>query len=442
MQETVHGGAAATEAVPASYASKSHHLLGLAAVSVLAYFPFQTLPFISDDYTQIWLSRIYGPPSGWGELARDALYRCRATSLILTHGLDLAFGLWPPAYFVTGLFLHILNTWLVYALGLWRSVGYRISIPAAYIFAVRSGQQEAVVWHAASPELLVLAFVLATVLAWAAWLQAGRRSALFYAGSLLAFSLALLSKESAVSAVGFLVLVGVVERSSLIHLARPLIPFILLSLIYAGGIFLGRQDHLHLRDGTFSVAAQWWVTLPHSFARMVWFWGVLAAVVLASLRMFRHRMVGFGVAWMVIGLLPYSFLLYMNRVPSRHTYMAGVGISLFIASAYLSVRDREPLFRRAVLSATLGLAFLVHNCAYLWLRKLPQYERRAAVSEQFLSYAREHPGLIRVRCYPGSAWTAKHSAHMVLGRPLDSVVDATVEKNPLGPDDYCDDSKH
>ena len=175
---------------------------------------------------------------------------------------------------------------------------------------------------------------------------------------------------------------------------------------------------------------------------MLWFWGVLSGIVLASQRFFPWRIVGFGAAWIVVGLLPYSFLLYLNRVPSRHTYMAGVGISLLIACAYLSLRDRELQFSRMRLSTGLALAFLLHNCAYLWFRKLPQYERRAAVSERFLDHARRNPGLIRVRCYPGSAWSAQHSAHMVLGRSLNSVVDATFEKDPIGPDDYCDTSKH
>ena len=60
-------------------------LLILAALGLLAYLPALALPLLSDDYTQIWLGRRYGPVSGWRDLALDALYRCRATSILLTH---------------------------------------------------------------------------------------------------------------------------------------------------------------------------------------------------------------------------------------------------------------------------------------------------------------------------------------------------------------------
>ena len=228
------------------------HLLGIALASAVAYAPFQALPLISDDYTQIWLSRLYGAPAGWGQLAADALYRCRATSLVVTHWVDLAFGTWAPAYFLTNLFVHILNAWAVMLLGRWSLIGYRLSTIAAYVFAVHASHQEAVVWHAALPELLVFTFLMAAVLLWVGWLEESRRRWLRYAACLLCFVLSLLSKESGVAAVALLAIIGLAERVPLKRLALALLPFVVLSAVYAAGIFAARQNHLHLNDGTFS----------------------------------------------------------------------------------------------------------------------------------------------------------------------------------------------
>ena len=94
-------------------------LAGLTALSIVAYGRSLSLPFIADDYLQILLARQYGPPSGWGAVAMDALYRCRETSLILTWLTERWVGLDPFWYNVSSLLIHVANTWLVFCLGAW-----------------------------------------------------------------------------------------------------------------------------------------------------------------------------------------------------------------------------------------------------------------------------------------------------------------------------------
>lgn len=120
---------------------------GLAGLAILCYLPFASLPLISDDYVQIGLARLYGPVTGLGSLAQDVLYRCRATSLWLTYWID---G----------------GSILVFLLGRCSWIGWRISWPAAVFFAIYEGHQEAVVWSAALPELLVFFFALLCLLFW------------------------------------------------------------------------------------------------------------------------------------------------------------------------------------------------------------------------------------------------------------------------------------
>ncbi len=149
-------------------------LLILAALSALAILPYLRalqLPFISDDYIQLALGKRYGSFRGWAELALDPLYRCRATSLVMTYWTWRIFDLNPLAYNWSSILIHVLNTWLVFGLGAWRFVGWRVAFVAAAFFAVAEGHQEAVIWYAALPELLVFFFSLISFLAWIAWLQ-------------------------------------------------------------------------------------------------------------------------------------------------------------------------------------------------------------------------------------------------------------------------------
>src|SRR5688572_1149463 len=109
-------------------------LFTVAAV-VVAYGAVFRLPLISDDYCVLLIARSYGEPGGWDRLAADALYRCRATFMILTHFMDQWFGLNPLPYNLTGILLHCVNCLLVLGLGLWKRIGFRLSIPAAIYFA-------------------------------------------------------------------------------------------------------------------------------------------------------------------------------------------------------------------------------------------------------------------------------------------------------------------
>lgn len=407
------------------------HAAALVAASVVVYLPFLGLPFISDDYTQIRIAREYGPPSGWSALAEDPLYRCRATSLLLTWAVDALFGLSPLAHNAAGLVLHTLNCLLIALLGLWRRIGFVLSIPAAYFYAVYEGHQEAVVWNAALPELLVMFFALACCLSWISWLQDGCRRSWLGAAAAACFLLALYSKESAVTLLAPLAAVWWIERPAsrapLVHLAV----YALAACLYTALIFQASAAHLHLNDGTFDFRAPFWFVLPHSALRMLWIWGLVSAGLLA---MYRNRVcwrvAGLALAWMGVALLPYSFLLYQSRVPSRHTYLAAAGLAFIAAAAWRALPARAPA------AALLAAAVLVHNGGYLWLRKLPQYERRAAATRRFLDFSAANPGVVRVLCAPYGRAVLADAAAVAHNRPLNAVLGAD-DPGPAAAE-YCD----
>ena len=392
-------------------------LLLLAGLAVLPYVVVLGQPFIADDYVQIALGRQYGPVSGWTALASDILYRARATSLVLTYWTERFFGFSPLPFYATAILLHVLNTWLVFALGLRLGIGRRIALCAAAFFAVYEGHQEAVMWYASLPELLVFFFSFSALLLWSLWLSSKR--VWYYPAALICFCLALISKESAVVVVPLMFLTAWKKRPAWLWIA----PFAVLAMGYAGMTFAGHDRHLHFNDaGTFSLAAPFWITLSNSYARLMWFWGLLSLLALLVWRTARsHRVVALAAVWIVIAFLPYSFLTYMPRVPSRHTYLASAGLAWVVAAGFLVFCrrfERPSRWPAYALAATI----LVHNCGYIWVKKRAQFLERAAPTEVLVDFARQAAGPVRVRCFPYGREVAELAVQMRLGKPPNSLV--------------------
>lgn len=390
-------------------------LLWLAGLAILAYLPVFVQPFVSDDYLQIHLARKYGPVSGWAALAQDPLYRSRATSLVLTYWTEQLFGFFPLAFYSTSVAFHILNTWLVYCLGAWRAIGWRLSGVAAAFFAVHEGHQEAVMWYAALPELLVFLFVMLCLALWIRWVESPRWW--LYAGALASFLAALASKESAVVAVALLLLplsAGGMRRRRMLWLA----PFAALALVYGAIVFASQAGNLHFNDdGTFSVHSPVWVTWANSYWRLLWIWGVISLAALAAWRA-RERwpVVALGLVWVALTLLPYSFVLYMTRVPSRHTYLPSVGLALLVAAGFLAFRERVAAPSRWA-AAALAAAILAHNVGYLWIKKRNQFLDRAAPSEALIKMARQADRPIYMHCFRYAYPIAELAVEMAAGKP-------------------------
>jgi hypothetical protein len=398
-------------------------VLALAGLAILTYLPFLRLPPIADDYVQIGLARNYGPVSGWASLAADPLYRCRATSLILTYWTERLFGISPPAINWSSVLLHILNVWLVAALGLWRPVGWRMSVVAAAFFAVYEGHQEAVIWYSALPELLVFFFSVLCLLFWILWLQSSKASRGYYAAAMVSFLLALASKESAVAVVPLLLVPLSLEWSQWKRRPAWTVPFAVLACAYAGLIFAARSQHLHFNDaGTFSLHAPFPLTWSVSLLRLLWFWGFLSLLVLVIARARdSRRLLVLAFAWIGITLLPYSFLKYMPRVPSRHTYFASAGLSLVVAAGFLCLHERLGKDRRWA-AYTVAAVLLLHNCGYLWTRKYAQYIERAAPTEALIRLARQTRGPIYMHCFPYDPSVATLAVEIETGRPGKSLL--------------------
>ncbi len=378
-------------------------LVLLALLAIVTYLPTLRQPFISDDYPNILLSRSYGGFSGWGAMLADPVSRVRATSWVLTYWIDRVFGLTPAAFYAASILLHVLNTWLVYALGAWRAIGWRVAALAAGFFAVSEGHQEAVMWYSAVNELLLFLFGVLCVLAWIKFIQDPKIQWGWLAGSFACFLCALASKESAVIIVPLLALAWL-SKSETRWRILGVTPFLAAGMIYAWAIYETRAYSFRFRDGSFSLHAPVWITLPSTFWRLFWPWGIISLVGIVIWRAHEwRRLIAFGAAWAGISLLPYSFLTYMTTAPSRQTYLASVGAAWIVGAGLVAFWDRFSTSHRRWVYALAAL-IIIHNCVYLWTKKRQQFLVRGASTEALIHEARNVSGPIYIPCPPSTGW--------------------------------------
>ena len=393
----------------------------------LPYLPVLIQPFLSDDYIQLDLGRKYGPISSWPELLTDPLYRCRATSIVITHWTEQWFGTAPLPFYATSVLLHVLNTCLFFLVA--RRLGWTAlrSWLAAAFFAASQVHQEAVMWYAALPELLLFAFCACFLLSWNSFVRYG--SAVQYALAAGWFILALLSKEAAVILVPIAAALAWRHKRILLTVA----PFATLAVIYALAIFAAKDEHLHLNDGTFSFQAPVLTVWIKSLGRMLWFSGFLAIAAIFFWNPRAWRKVIPAAIWAGLAILPFCFLLYMTVVPSRHTYLPSAGVALLIATGMLVTAARFRT-RRWVLAAT-AAGLLAYNIAYIVVKKRGQFLERAAATEELLRVARDSNGLIYMTCFPYGRDVAEKALEIKLDQPSSRLVWGTAP--PPGVITFC-----
>lgn len=388
-------------------------LAATALVACLVYLPYLALPPLVDDYGHVRLAEIYGSPEGWKQLFADPLYRCRATSLWLTAATVKLAGFSVLAFHLSGLLLHILNSWLVYALGASRRIGWQASAVAAFVFAANERPHEAVIWYAAVHELLVFAFVCLALLAWIRWLEGGRPA--WLAAVAACWLLALLSKESAVALSFLLPTAALLYPGRRKAAAVTFLAGIVSTAAYFWLAWSGQAEHQHFHDGTFRLGLHFAPVLANSAARGLGAWGWLAVAALWVLRRgARWPLAAFAGLWFLGSLLPYAFLTYMPRIPSRHHYLASAGMALLVAAAAVAALARSQRPRRT--GALLAAAFVLHNGLYLWTYKRAQFEQRAEVTEALLRMVAERPGEpVRLACPLLPAYEARMAVYYRLG---------------------------
>lgn len=381
----------------------------LALVAIVAYLPTLWQPLLEDDYPHLMIAQHLGAPSAWRDLAVHP-FRFRATAEWFLYAGFRLFGIHASGYYALTIALHVVATWLVYGMGAWPLLGYELSAWAAGFFAIYEGHQEAVMWLSACNELFQFLFVAGAFVCWLHFLYGKRARPWWYAGGLVCFALALVSKESAPAFVVLLAL-PLIEcpRRSLAFL-----PFVALSGAGLLALYAARTSSFRFQDGSFSLQAPFWRILPSNFARLLWIWGLLALVWAWQQN---RRAVMAGLTWAAIALVPYGFLTYSTRIPSRQTYLASAGVAWIVAAGIQRIAATH---RKAL--PLVCAAMLVHNVGYLWIKKRRQYLERAEPTQELIALARRTNGPIYVKCFPRPRPIAEEAVHLGAGKPAADVI--------------------
>jgi hypothetical protein len=212
-----------------------------------------------------------------------------------------------------------------------------------------------------------------------------------------AFVLAVASKESA-WIFPFLMLLPVFFHRQ--HLRRGLagiLPFLAIAAAYLAWTWAGRVAQPGYQDLRFSLSSPWPLTILRSFWRLLFVWGILASAVLVWIgKPDDRRKVWIACLWMILGIVPYGFLVYMPFIPSRATYLASAGLSLLVGAAAVRLLENG----RRTLLMILCAAVLVANVEILWVKKMSQFREIAEPSELLKQIAQQARGPISVECTP------------------------------------------
>ena len=405
-------------------------------LAALAYAPALTQPFIEDDYSNIILAQHYGPLSGWPEMLGNPVFRLRTTNWLELYGLNRLFGVHAAPYYAVTILLHIADTWLVFALGAWRPLGYRLTAWAATFFAVYERHQEAVMWISGSAELLLVFFGLLSFLSWLRFLESN--GAVWYAASLIFFCLALLSKESAVIFAALLALPLVFDRS-LRKRTALLTPFAVLAAVATASIFAASSRSFRFQDGSFSLHAPVWLIWPSNFAELFWVWGLTGLISILAWKPSGYKtLLAIALTWIGLSLIPYSFLTYSRMIPSRQTYLASIGVAIVTGFALLTFFERYWNSRKTLVAAVCAVIAL-QNIGYLWTKKRAQFLERAAPAQHLIDMARTTDRPIYVACFPRTRLQAESAVElMVPGKSGSGLVWDDQEAQERGAVRFCD----
>ena len=92
----------------------------------------------------------------------------------------------------------------------------------------------------------------------------------------------------------------------------------------------------------------------------------------------------FFAAFLILAILPYSFLTYLNHIPSRHTYLPSIGLAGLFGMVFASLYAQAGNNGRRHLCTSFLCLIVAGNIGYLWLKKVPQFSEREAPTSKLI----------------------------------------------------------
>jgi len=389
----------------------------LALTAAAPYLPTLRYGFVYDDRPQIvdnpellsprniprLFSESISKAVGFHNTSQPVFYRpLFFTQLCLTRTL---FGPGPLGFHLVSLLFQIGNTWLLYFMAVRLRTGRAPAFLAGMIFAVHPVHVESVVWPSASPDLMVLAGILGSLLAFLIGegsLSRGARLG-WRVSSLIAFLGALFVKETALVALPLLAAIslsrsfseslvsyGPAKTSVARRRTADLAPYIGIAVFYLAV----RAHVLHGMVATVTPAS--WADMARTWPSVLWFyerhlilpmrtsllydydlvphatmsafWIPLAAVCATSAAfaylLWRRRSLAVVIASLLLVLpillvLNFRVFYWGDLVHDRYLYVPSAGFCMLAAMGLCRVGERfrgtiGPVAQRCLAAALLG----------------------------------------------------------------------------------------
>jgi hypothetical protein len=175
-------------------------ILVIILISVAAY--FQTIPgyFLSDDFEFLYIFDKYDSFSK--NILFDYFHKFGFVRPVSLLSLDLNYligKLNPPVFHGFNLFIHILNSVLVFLIFFYTTRDKGLSIFSAFLFSLYPIHSEAVAWISGRFDILCAFFYLISILFFLISQKNNSRVSIYYFLSLITFIFALFSKEMALT---------------------------------------------------------------------------------------------------------------------------------------------------------------------------------------------------------------------------------------------------
>jgi hypothetical protein len=291
-----------------------------------------------------------------------------------------------PAYHITNIALHVLNTLLVFAIATSLAPARTdVAVLAASLFAVMPSHAEPIAWISGRVDSLAAAFYLGAILCFIRFRS--RASHGWLAAALVLFAFGLFAKQSIVTFPVLILAYDVTYGPSLRSLTtRQLVsrclvhvPFAVILVLYLGlrrtlfGNFV-RESLLTIETFKSFVDRQSFyigqmLPVPSDIpsdaktAVLVFTWGVLAACTVwllarwQSNRQIVRHLIFFGATWYAVTVAP----MIVTYASARHLYLTAAGLSVALASLLLPAGWRSTGRSKAVRGIAVGV--LVVLCA-------------------------------------------------------------------------------
>ena len=424
------------------------------AVAVITYLPAVDNFFISDDFVLLtFLETLNERPLYLLEWPSEVF---RLMSYIYFWVCFQFFAIDPVPYYLSGIALHAIVSLLVCTVVLKFTGRWLAAWAAGLFFAGYERHQEAVMWiSAANDTILGLNFLIALLLWWryVTHTAHSRAKTVALGTALVAFAVALFSKEGAV-ALAPLALVGfVISGSGWRTAIRRTMPLLIMAVGF-GVLWMSQSgENFFVTKGLYAFGPHSLPVYARSLLRLVLpsmiFLVPLVILILQEktgdrpgrIRRWlaesgRAPALLFFLAFLALSIIPYSFLTYQNHIPSRNTYLPSIGLAALVGVLFLALYEKASSSWGRRASLGLLLVVVTANVFYIWTRKEPQFRARAA------------PTLELIRTLNDSALNIQqHSPITICGFPLDTWIGwetvkrfTTVETKDIAFSDVCDDS--